>query len=82
MKEAAELVSYIVTQITGSPDCFHLATSIDENGVLLALSVDTEYAGRVIGKSGATANSIRTVLKALGTRNNAKYNLKIEITGE
>jgi predicted RNA-binding protein YlqC (UPF0109 family) len=50
---------------------------IDEKGVLLSLSVDPEDIGRVIGRRGATAQSLRTLLRALGTKNDARYNLKI-----
>ena len=45
--------------------------------VLLSLSVDPEDVGRVIGRRGATAQSLRTLLRALGTKNEARYNLKI-----
>ena len=51
--------------------------AIDEKGVLLSLEVDPEDVGRIIGKRGATAQSIRTLLRALGTKNDARYNLKI-----
>jgi uncharacterized protein len=44
---------------------------------LLELTVDAEDLGRVIGKRGATAQSLRTLLRALGTKNDARYNLKI-----
>jgi hypothetical protein len=50
--------------------------------VLLELEVDQEDLGRVIGKRGATAQSLRTLLRALGTKNDARYNLKIVDTGE
>jgi predicted RNA-binding protein YlqC (UPF0109 family) len=55
---------------------------IDEKGVLLELTVDPEDLGRVIGKRGATAQSLRTLLRALGTKNDARYNLKIVDNGE
>ena len=45
--------------------------------MLLELTVDPEDLGRVIGKRGATAQSLRTLLRALGTKNDARYNLKI-----
>jgi len=54
----------------------------DEKGVLLELTVDPEDLGRVIGKRGATAQSLRTLLRALGTKNDARYNLKIIDNGE
>jgi len=46
-------------------------------GVLLELSVNPEDMGKVIGKAGATAKSIRTLLRVLGSRNDARVNLKI-----
>ncbi len=55
---------------------------MDEKGVLLELTVDPEDLGRVIGKRGATAQSLRTLLRALGTKNDARYNLKIVDNGE
>ena len=45
--------------------------------MLLSLEVDPEDVGRIIGRRGATAQSIRTLLRALGTKNDARYNLKI-----
>ena len=55
---------------------------IDEKGVLLSLTVDPEDVGRVIGKRGVTAQSIRMLLRALGTKQDARYNLKIVNTDE
>ncbi len=49
---------------------------------MLELTVDQEDLGRVIGKRGATAQSLRTLLRALGTKNDARYNLKIVDVGE
>lgn len=77
--EATKFVGQIVGSITGDSGCFHLASSIDEKGVLLRLEIDKEYAGRVIGKDGRTALAIRTLLKALGARNSAFYSLKIDV---
>lgn len=82
MREAEDLVKFIVTQITSEPNCFSMESSIDENGVLLSLTISKEQAGRVIGKKGVTAQSIRTLLRALGTKNHAKYNLKVEVSDE
>ena len=48
----------------------------------MSLSVDPEDVGRVIGKRGATAQSIRTLLRVLGTKNGARYNLKVVNTDE
>lgn len=72
-----QFVEYVVKSLVGNPDAVHIDRRIDEKGVLLELTVDPEDLGRVIGKRGATAQSLRTLLRALGTKNEARYNLKI-----
>ncbi len=72
-----QFVEYIVKSLVGKPDAVTIERRIDEKGVLLELTVDPEDLGRVIGKRGATAQSLRTLLRALGTKNDARYNLKI-----
>ncbi|MBO7131705.1 KH domain-containing protein [Candidatus Saccharibacteria bacterium] len=72
-----QFVEYIVKTLVNNPDKVAVDRKIDEKGVLLSLTVDPEDVGRVIGKRGATAQSIRTLLRALGTKNDARYNLKI-----
>lgn len=76
-----QFVEYIVKSLVGNPDAVKVERRIDEKGVLLELTVDGEDLGRVIGKRGATAQSLRTLLRALGTKNDARYNLKIVDTG-
>lgn len=77
-----QFVEYIVKSLVGNPDAVSIERRIDEKGVLLELTVDPEDLGRVIGKRGATAQSLRTLLRALGTKNDARYNLKIVDNGE
>jgi len=72
-----QFVEYIVKSLVGNPDAVQVVRTIDEKGVLLELTVAPEDLGRVIGKRGATAQSIRSLLRALGTKNDARYNLKI-----
>src|SRR5260370_41928958 len=76
-----QFVEYIVKSLVGNPDAVIVERRIDEKGVLLELTVDPEDLGRVIGKRGATAQSLRTLLRALGTKNDARYNLKIADNG-
>lgn len=76
-----QFVEYIVKSLVGNPDAVSIERSVDEKGVLLELTVDPEDLGRVIGKRGATAQSIRSLLRALGTKNEARYNLKIVDNG-
>lgn len=72
-----QFVEYIVKSLVGSPDDVVVDRIIDEKGVLLTLTVNPEDLGRVIGRRGSTAQSLRTLLRALGTKNSARYNLKI-----
>ncbi len=72
-----QFVEFVVKALVSNPDGVSIERTIDEKGVLLELTVDPEDLGRVIGKRGGTAQSIRTLLRALGTKNDARYNLKI-----
>ncbi len=72
-----QFIEYVVKSLVGNPDAVSINRTIDEKGVLLELTVDPDDLGRVIGKRGATAQSLRTLLRALGTKNDARYNLKI-----
>jgi predicted RNA-binding protein YlqC (UPF0109 family) len=72
-----QFVEFIVKSLVGNPDAVEVKRTIDEKGVLLELTVAPEDLGRVIGKRGSTAQSIRSLLRALGTKNDARYNLKI-----
>src|SRR3954469_19985403 len=77
-----QFVEFIVKSLVSNPDAVQIERRIDEKGVLLELTVDAEDLGRVIGKRGATAQSLRTLLRALGTKNDARYNLKIVDTSD
>lgn len=77
-----QFVEFVVKSLVSNPDAVKVERRIDEKGVLLELTVDPEDLGRVIGKRGATAQSLRTLLRALGTKNDARYNLKIVDNGE
>ena len=72
-----QFVEYIVKTLVNNPEKVAVERTIDERGVLLTLTVDPEDVGRVIGKRGVTAQAIRVLLRALGTKQDARYNLKI-----
>ncbi|HSX02673.1 MAG TPA: KH domain-containing protein [Candidatus Saccharimonadia bacterium] len=72
-----EFVEYVVKALVNHPEDVHVRRSVDDMGVLLELSVNPDDMGKVIGKAGATAKSIRTLLRVLGSRNDARVNLKI-----
>ena len=77
-----QFVEYIVKTLVNNPDKVSVERTIDEKGVLLSLTVAPEDVGRVIGKRGVTAQSIRMLLRALGTKQDARFNLKIVNTDE
>ncbi len=72
-----QFVEYIVKNLVENPEDVKVERTIDEKGVLLTLSVNKEDLGRIIGRRGATAQSLRALLRALALKNNAHYNLKI-----
>ena len=72
-----QFVEYIVKTLVNNPDKVEVERTIDEKGVLLSLTVDPSDVGRVIGRRGVTAQAIRTLLRALGTKQDARFNLKI-----
>jgi len=72
-----EFVEFIVKSIVGNPKDVKVERKVDEMGVLLTLHINPEDMGYVIGKRGNTARAIRTLLKIVGAKNNARVNLKI-----
>ena len=72
-----EFVEYVVKAIVGHPEDVQTERVIDERGVLITLKVNPADMGYVIGRQGQTARSIRTLLKIVGAKNNARVNLKI-----
>lgn len=72
-----EFVEYIVRNIVNHPDDVKTERIVDERGVLITLHINQEDMGYVIGRQGQTARSLRTLLKIVGAKNNARVNLKI-----
>ena len=77
MEQDQEFVEFLVKSIVGHPDDVETERNIDERGVLITLKVNPEDMGYVIGRQGQTARSIRTLLKIVGAKSNARVNLKI-----
>jgi predicted RNA-binding protein YlqC (UPF0109 family) len=77
MEQDQEFVDYVVKAIVNKPDAVKTERTVDERGVLITLDVDPSDMGYVIGRQGQTARSLRTLLKIVGAKNNARVNLKI-----
>lgn len=70
-------VEYVVKALVDHPEAVETERTIDEMGVLITLKVHPEDMGQIIGRSGNTARAIRTLLRVVGAKNNARVNLKI-----
>lgn len=73
-----EFLEYLVKGIVDYPEAVHVERKIDEMGVLLTLKVHKDDMGKIVGRNGATARAIRTLLRIVGIKSNARVNLKIE----
>jgi predicted RNA-binding protein YlqC (UPF0109 family) len=72
-----ELVRFLAQQLVNNPEAVEVTETQGEAATLLELRVAKEDLGRVIGKQGRTAKSIRTILNAVAARNNCRVNLEI-----
>lgn len=72
-----EFIEYVVKMLVDNPDDVKVERKIDEMGVLITLDVNAKDMGMVIGREGMTAKALRTLLRVIGARNNARVNLKI-----
>jgi len=72
-----QFIEFIVKQLVENPDGVEIDRTIDERGVLITLKVDRADMGKVIGKAGQTAKALRILLRVIGSKNNARINLKI-----
>lgn len=72
-----QFLEYVVKALVDSPDDVKINRTVDEMGVLLSLTVKPEDMGKIIGRMGNTAKAIRTLLRVVGMKNNARVNLKI-----
>jgi predicted RNA-binding protein YlqC (UPF0109 family) len=73
-----DFIEYLVKSIVDNPNDVRVERKVDEMGVLLTLKVNAADMGQVVGRNGATAKAIRTLLRIVGIKYNARVNLKIE----
>ena len=73
-----EFLEYVVKALVDVPDAVKSERKVDEMGVLITLKVDPADMGKIIGRNGQTAKAIRSLLRVVGIKNNARVNLKIE----
>ncbi len=74
-----ELTKYIVEQLVDDKSAIDITSSVDEAGMeTISIRVAEGDIGKVIGKQGKIAMSIRTLAKAVGIREGKKYNIEIQ----
>jgi|SRR3989344_6342791 len=76
-KRDTEFLEYIVKSLVDNPHDVKIDRTVDEKGVLITLDVNPVDMGKIIGRRGSTAVAIRTLLRIVGFKNNARVNLKI-----
>ena len=72
-----DFIEYVVKSLVDHADDVKTERTIDERGVLITLHVNQEDMGQIIGREGQTARALRTLLRVVGAKNNARVNLKI-----
>lgn len=72
-----DFIEHVVKMIVENPDEVKVTRAVDEMGVLITLQVSKDDMGKIIGKSGQTAKSLRILLRVIGSKNNARVNLRI-----
>ena len=73
-----DFLEFLVKAIVDHPEDVKIERRVDEMGVLLSLKVNPQDMGQVVGRQGATAKAIRSLLRIVGIKNDARVNLKIE----
>ena len=76
-EQDTQFLEYVVKALVDNPNDVKIERTVDEMGVLLKLSINSADMGKVIGRMGNTAKAIRTLLRVVGMKNNARVNLKI-----
>lgn len=77
MESDQQFLEQLVKALVDHPENVRINRTVDEMGVLLTLDVHAEDMGKIIGRSGNTAKAIRTLLRVVGMKNEARVNLKI-----
>lgn len=72
-----QFLEYVIKALVDDPSSVKITRSVDEMGVLLTLDISAADMGKIIGRQGNTAKSIRTLLRVVGMKNNSRVNLKI-----
>ncbi|OGG61057.1 hypothetical protein A3C87_02030 [Candidatus Kaiserbacteria bacterium RIFCSPHIGHO2_02_FULL_49_34] len=78
MHEDQKFLEMVVKALVDHPESVVINRTVDEMGVLLSLKVHADDMGKIIGRSGNTAKAIRTLLRVVGMKIDARVNLKVD----
>lgn len=77
MEQDVKFLDFVIKALVEKPEDVKIVRTVDEMGVLMTLDVNKDDMGKIIGREGNTAKAIRTLLRVVGMKNNARVNLKI-----
>ena len=77
MENDVQFLDFVIKSLVENPEDVKITRTVDEMGVLMTLDVNSADMGKIIGREGNTAKAIRTLLRVVGMKNNARVNLKI-----
>ena len=77
MENDVQFLDFVIKSLVDNPEDVKITRTVDEMGVLMTLDVNSADMGKIIGREGNTAKAIRTLLRVVGMKNNARVNLKI-----
>ncbi|MEI6843130.1 MAG: KH domain-containing protein [bacterium] len=77
MNQDEQFLDFVIKALVENPQDVKITRTVDEMGVLMTLDVNQNDMGKIIGREGNTAKAIRTLLRVVGMKNNARVNLKI-----
>ncbi|HBF67247.1 MAG TPA: RNA-binding protein [Candidatus Magasanikbacteria bacterium] len=77
MEEDQQYLLTVAKGIVNHPDDVKVERRVDEKGVLLTLHVNPADMGYVVGRRGKTAEALRTLLRIVGAKHNARVSIQI-----
>jgi len=77
MEKDQQFLEFVIKELVDNPNDVKVKRTVDEMGVLLTLDINGQDMGKIIGRSGNTAKALRTLLRVVGMKDNARVNLKI-----
>ena len=74
-----EFLEYVVKNLVDNPEAVKVGRVVDQMGVLLTLDIDPQDMGKVIGRMGNTAKAVRTLLRVVGMKNDARRSQRTRV---